>query len=98
MVSDLRGVFKALRLYQHHLQLGGGVDVHHLVAPLLRRDLLAAGGLTGFTGFTGLEVGRLAVTAHILLVIVILIVIGMNDLLKFVHQAHGKTLLFLYLV
>ena len=45
MVGDLRGVFKPLGLDQHHLKLGGGVDVDHLVAAPIR--LATAGGLGG---------------------------------------------------
>ena len=33
MVGDVGGVLKLLRLHQHGLQLGGGVDVDLLVAP-----------------------------------------------------------------
>ena len=36
LVGDFRGVLKALRLYQDDLQLGGGVDVHHLAPPVVK--------------------------------------------------------------
>ena len=44
MVCDLGGVLKAVGLHQHHLQLGGGVDVDHLVAPAGLLGLEEAGG------------------------------------------------------
>ena len=82
MVCNLGGVFKALRLHQHYLQLGGGVDVYHLVAaivaPAVLLPVIKIGVLTGPLG------GKLL----FLLVIIILIIVRVNNLLKFVHQAH----------
>ena len=82
MVSNLRGVLKALGLDEHNLELGGGVDVDHLVAALLGLALLAA--LLAERLLRGLG-GRVQL---LLFVIVILIVVGVNNLFQFVHEAH----------
>ena len=89
MVRDLRGVLEALRLHQHHLQLGGGVDVHHLVVAVLAAAILTAVVLAVVKQGTG---GLLYRLLKIVLIIIILIIVGMNDLLQLVHQAHVQYL------
>ena len=80
MVRDLGGIFKPLRLYQHHLQLGGGVDIDHLVAAVFR---LIAVVLEGIPAGGLLE----------LLKFLVLILIGVGQLFQFVNKAHGCSLL-----
>jgi len=77
LVGDLRGVFKAVGLYQHHLQLGGGVDIHHLVPAVLR--LVAA------------IFKRALPRLFKILVFLILVVVGMGQLFQLVKNAHART-------
>ena len=63
MVGHSAGVIKPFGLHQDHLQLGGGVDVHHLVA-LARGFRLIAVILRGA-----------ALGEHVLVVVVVTVVL-----------------------
>ena len=101
MVGDLGGVLEALRLHQHHLELGGGVDVHHLVvAPLHPLGALRTVGiekarciLTGSLGPDLRPVQPAGAHDVEVLVILLFVLIGAGDPLEFIKKSHGWLLL-----
>ena len=77
LVGDLGRIFKAVRLHQHYLQLCGSVDIHNLIAAILRLvAALVKGALTGLLQ---------------LLIFLILIVVRMGQLLQLIQNAHDGT-------
>ena len=93
MVGDLGGILKPVGLYQHHLELGGGVDVYHLVAPALdpvaviAHRLRLGGGL--LPGQAACPHGVKIVKA----VVHVVVLVRPGDPLQFVHQTHMCILL-----
>ncbi len=82
MVGDLAGVFKALGLDEHDLELRGGVDVDDLVAAVLRLALGAAA-----LG-KGAGVAAVSQVREVVLIFFVLILIGMRPLLQIVDNTH----------
>ena len=77
LVGDLGRIFKAVRLHQHYLQLCSSVDIHNLIAAILRLvAALVKGALTGLLQ---------------LLIFLILIVVRMGQLLQLIQNAHDGT-------
>ena len=64
MVGDRGGIVKALGLHQYHLQLHGGIDIHHFVAAFGKA--VGLGRVIVLPGVSALFVGVL----HIFLVVI----------------------------
>ena len=91
MVGNFRGILVPVGLYQHHLQLGGGVDVDHLAAVVAAGRLLVfpAAGFFPFPGGRGLValLGFVLVFVYVFVLIVIvfhLVLVGMGETLEFI--------------
>ena len=97
MIRDLGGVLEPLGLHQHHLQLGGGVDVHHLVVAILAAALVPALVPALLLAVVEQGAGFLRRFLEIVLVVIVLVIIGMNDLLQLVHKSHVQYLPLCYL-
>ena len=93
MVGDLAGVLEALGLDQHHLKLGGGVDIDHLVAPaLVLHGKDGAGAVLGLGGLPLQAVAAGAVHALaagdglevVKLLLFLFVLIGAGQALEFI--------------
>ena len=83
MVGDLARVFKALGLDEHDLELRGRVDVHDLVAAVLRLALGAAA-----VG-KGARVAAVSQIGEIIFIFLVLILVGVSPLFQIIQNTHG---------
>ena len=81
MLGDGPGVLKTLWLYQHHLQLGGSMDVNHLAAVHVGHFAVVA------AGFPFNLVKILYFRSRFQFIIVLVVILG-EHVFKFLYQSH----------